>query len=129
MLLKTKGFRLLISRPKSIQVKFIKPKINEVLTMKRTSVVLLIVFLIIGGHICGCSDDKSEVESKAKDAVKSLENKVIGEVKKIEQDYRVLEAEKDYKKALEAESKLQPEAINEADGKVDLGGGVTSPLD
>ena len=97
--------------------------------MKRPSVILLIVFLIIGGHICGCFDDKSEVESKVKEAVKSLENKVVEEVKEIEQDYRILEAEKDYKKALEAESRLQPETMNEADGEAILGGGVTSPLD
>ena len=96
--------------------------------MKGPSIVLLIVFLIIGGHICGCSDKEPEVESKAKEAVKSLENKVIGKVKEIEQDYKVLEAEKDYKQALEAESKLQPETINEADGKAILGGGITSPL-
>ena len=97
--------------------------------MKRPSVISLIVFLIIGGHIYGCFDDKSEVESRAKDAVKSLDNKVVGKVKNIEEDYRVLEAEKDYKKALEAESKLQPETMNEADGKGVLGGDVTSPLD
>ena len=95
--------------------------------MKRLLLVWVVLFLIIGGYTCGCSNDKHGVESKAKEAVKSLEENVAGEVKKLEKDYRVLEAEKDYKKALEAESKLQPETMNDADRKAVFGGEVTSP--
>ncbi len=95
--------------------------------MKRTSMILLALFLIIEGYTCGCSNDKSKIESKAKEVTKSLEEKVAGEAKKLEKDYRVLEAEKDYKKALEEESKLQPEGMNETGGKVVLGEELASP--
>ena len=101
--------------------------IKEILTMKRTSAILLALFLIIGGYTCGCSNDKSAIESKTKEATKSLEEDVTGKAKKLEDDYRVLEAEKDYKKALEEESKLQPKGMNETDGKVVLGEELASP--
>jgi hypothetical protein len=107
--------------------KMIMPNIKEIWTMKRLLLVWVVLFLTIGGYTCGCSNDKPGVESKTKEAIKSLEENVAGEVKKLEKDYRVLEAEKDYKKALEAESKIQPETMNETDGKVLLGGEVTSP--
>jgi hypothetical protein len=92
--------------------------------MKRTSMVLLILFLIIGGYTCGCSNDKPGVESKVKEAVKSLEDNVVGEAEKLEEDYRVLEAEKDYKRALEEEPKAPPEAM---EGPGVVGEGLVSP--
>jgi hypothetical protein len=107
--------------------KTIRPIIKEVLTMKRTSLILLALFLTIEGYTCGCSSDKSGVESKAKEATKSLKENVVGEVKNLEDDYKVLEAEKDYKKALEEEAKLQPEGMNETDGQVVLGEELASP--
>jgi hypothetical protein len=81
--------------------------------MNRTSVVLLIMFLMLGVYACGRSNDESGVESKAKGEIKSLGKKASGEVKEVEEDYRVLEAEKDYEKALKEEPKAPPEAFEE----------------
>jgi len=72
---------------------------------------LLILFLMIGGYTGGCSNDESGVASKVKEEVKSLEKKASGAVKKLEEDYRVLEGKKDYEKALEEEPKAPPEAM------------------
>ena len=95
--------------------------------MNRISVVLLILFLMIGGYTGGCSNDESGVGSKVKEEVKSLEKKASGEVKKPEEAYRVLEGEKDYKKYLEEEPKAPPETMEEGAGGVVLGGGLDSP--
>ena len=81
--------------------------------MKRVSMILLILFLLLGGYACGRSGDKSGVESNAKEEVQSLEQKASGEVKNVEEDYRTLEEEKDYKKALEEEPKAPPVVLEE----------------
>jgi len=107
--------------------KKIMPIVKEVLTMKRTSVILLALFLIIGGYTCGCTNEKSEIESKAKEATKSLEENVAGEAKKLEKDYRVLETEKDYKKALEEEPKAPPEQLAEGEAGALSAEGFDSP--
>ena len=54
------------------------PNIKGVMTMKRTTVILLSLFLIIEGYTCGCSNDKPGIESKTKEAVKSLEENAVG---------------------------------------------------
>jgi hypothetical protein len=84
--------------------------------MNITFVIMLILFLMFGGYCCGRSNDGSKVESKAKEEVKSLEKEATGEVKELEKDYKVLEGEKDYKKALEEEPKAPPDAIKEPMG-------------
>ncbi|KPJ86844.1 MAG: hypothetical protein AMS17_10785 [Spirochaetes bacterium DG_61] len=95
--------------------------------MRKTCVVIVILLLALGGYTCGRSNDESGVESKVTEEVKSLEKKASGEVKKLEEDYKVLEAEKDYRKALEEEPKAPPEAIEEAEGGVSLEEGLASP--
>lgn len=95
--------------------------------MRKACVVIVILLLALGGYACGRSNDESGVESKAMEEIKSLEKKASGEVKKLEEDYRVLEAEKDYKKALEEEPKAPPEAMEEAEGGVILGERLASP--
>ena len=95
--------------------------------MNRICMVLLILFLTLGGYACSRPNDESGVESQAKDEIQSLEGKVSGEAKKLEEDYGVLEAEKDYKKALEEEPKASPETMEEAEGAVDLGEAFDSP--
>jgi Skp family chaperone for outer membrane proteins len=85
----------------------------EVIEMNRTCIAAAIIFLLLGGYSCGRSDEKSEVGSKVKEEVGTLANKVSGEVKKLEEDYKVLEAEKDYEKALEEEPKAPAEAMGE----------------
>jgi hypothetical protein len=84
--------------------------------MNITFVILLIVFLMFEGLSCGRSKDESRVESKAKEEVKSLGKEATGEVKELEKDYKVLEGEKDYRKALEKEPKAPPDAIKEPMG-------------
>ena len=95
--------------------------------MNRICMVLLILFLMLGVYTCGRSNDESGVESKVMEEIKSLEKKASGVVKKIEEDYRVLEGEKDYKKALKEEPKAPAEAREEGVGGVVLGGGLASP--
>ena len=59
--------------------------------------------------------------------MKSLEKKVTGEVKNLEEDYRVLEGEKNYRKALEEEPKPPAGAIEGAQTGVLLGEEFGSP--
>ena len=95
--------------------------------MNRVCMVLLILFLMLGGYTCSRFNDISGVESEAMEEVKSLEKKASGEVKKLEEDYRVLAREKDYKKYLEEEPKAPLEALEEGAGGVILGEGLASP--
>jgi hypothetical protein len=82
--------------------------------MNRTGIAVVIISLVLGGYSCGRSDDKSEVESKVKEEGEAMVNKVSGEVKKVEDDYKVLEAEGDYEKELEEEPKAPGEAMGDA---------------
>ena len=66
------------------------------------------------------------MESIVEEEVKSLEKKASGEVKKLEENYRVLEAEKDYKKALEEEPKAPPSVLEEGKAGALSGGGLAS---
>ena len=81
--------------------------------MNRTCIAAAIIFLLLGGYSCGRSGEKSEVGSKVKEEAETLKGKVSGEVKKIEEDYRVVEVNKDYEKALEEEPKAPAEAMGE----------------
>jgi hypothetical protein len=100
----------------------------EGIEMNRTGIAVVIIFLVLGGYSCGRSDDKSEVESKVKKEVKALEKKASGEVKKQEDHYKTLEAEKDYEKALEEEPKAPAEAIMGEEGVV-LGEEFDPPIE
>ena len=95
--------------------------------MNRICMVLLILFLMLGGYACSRSSDESGVESKVEEEVKSVEKDVSGEVKNLENDYGTLEAEKDYEKALEEEPKASPEVLEDAAGGVALEEGLASP--
>ena len=88
--------------------------------MNRICMVLLFLFLALGGYTCGRSNDESGVESKVEREVQSLEKDVSGEVKKAEDDYGTLEAEKDYVKDLKKEPKASPEVLEDAAGGVVL---------
>ena len=81
--------------------------------MNRTCIAAVIILLLLGGYSCGRSGEKSEVGSKVKEEAETLKGKVSGEVKKIEEDYRVVEVNKDYEKALEEEPKAPAEAMGE----------------
>ena len=81
--------------------------------MNRTCIAAAIIFLLLGGYSCGRSGEKSEVGSKVKEEVETLKGKVSGEVKKLEEDYRVVEVNKDYEKALEEEPKDPAGAVQE----------------
>jgi len=61
--------------------------------MNKLCIVIVIVQLMLGGYCCGRSDDKSEVETKVKEDVESLENKAAGEVKHLEGDIGLLEGD------------------------------------
>jgi len=79
--------------------------------MKRTGIVVLLIFLVFSGYSCGRSDDQSDMESKVKEEVETLKEKASGEAKELEEHYKTLEAEKDYEKALEEEPKPPAEAM------------------
>ena len=81
--------------------------------MNRTCIAVAIIFLLLGGYSCGRSGEKSEVGSKVKEEAETLKGKASGEVKKIEEDYKVVEVNKDYEKALEEEPKDPAGAIPE----------------
>lgn len=90
--------------------------------------ILLMLLMSCGGLACGRSDDsKSGVESKAKEEVKLLEKEATREATEVEKDYKVLEGEKDYKKALEEEPKAPPDAIKEPMGGKGFGERDVSP--
>ena len=95
--------------------------------MNKICVVMLILGLLLVGTNCGRSNEKSEVESKVVEEVKSLEKKASGEVKKLEEDIKVLEEEKDYEKELEEAPKLPAEAMKGAG--VPPEEGLAPPLD
>ena len=81
--------------------------------MNRTGIAAVIFLLLLGGYSCGRSGEKSEVGSKVKEEVETLKGKVSGEVKKLEEDYRVVEVDKDYEKALKEEPKDPAGAVQE----------------
>ena len=94
--------------------------------MKRTGIVVLLIFLVFSGYSCGRSDDQSDMESKVKEEVETLKEKASGEAKELEEHYKTLEAEKDYEKALEEEPKPPAEAM---EGEGDLLGEEFEPLE
>ena len=94
--------------------------------MNRICMVLLILFLVLGGYTCGRSNDESGVESKAMEEINSLAKKASGVVKKLEEDVKVLKVERDYEKALEEEPKPPAGEIEGAEGAL-LGEGFASP--
>ena len=95
--------------------------------MNKICVVMLILGLLLVGTSCGRSNEKSEVESKIVEEVKSLEKKASGEVKKLEKDVKLLrEGEKDYEKALEEEPKPPADAMEGVEGAL-LGEEFDSP--
>jgi hypothetical protein len=85
----------------------------EGMAMNRACITVVITLLVLGGSSCSRSGDQSDVESKVKEEVETLEKKAAGEVKKAEEDYRVLEAEKDYAKEIEEEPKPPAGAMDE----------------
>jgi len=84
--------------------------------MNKASAVSLILFLICGVNTCGRSTNESKVESKAKEEINSLEKGATSELKGLEKDYKTLEGESDYKKALEKEPEAPPDAVKEPMG-------------
>jgi RNase H-fold protein (predicted Holliday junction resolvase) len=100
----------------------------EVIGMNRSGIALVIILLLFGGYACGRSGEKSDVESKVKQEVESLKEKAAGEVKKVEEDYRTLEAEKDFVKVLEEEPRPPDGAMDEV-GAVYEEEGVTPGME
>jgi predicted nucleotidyltransferase len=100
----------------------------EVIGMNRSGIALVIILLLFGGYACGRSGDQSDVESKVKEEVESLKEKAAGEVKKVEEDYRTLEAEKDFVKVLEEEPRPPDGAMDEV-GAVYEEEGVTPGME
>ena len=96
--------------------------------MNRACIAVAIILLVLGSSSCSRSGDQSDVESKVKQEVESLNEKAAGEVKKVEEDYRTLEAEKDYAKDLEEEPKPPDGAMDEV-GAVYEEEGVTSGME
>jgi len=94
--------------------------------MNRICMVLLILFLVLGGYTFGRSNDESGVESKAMEEIKYLKKKASGVVKKLKEDVRVLKVERAYEKALEEEPKPPAGEIEGAEGAL-LGEGFASP--
>ena len=95
--------------------------------MKKACVVVLFLFLLLFQYACGRSDEKSEVESNVKKEVQSIEKKASGEMKNLEEDYKVLEEEKDYKQALKEEPKPPASAVEGLQSEVGLGEEFNSP--
>ena len=77
---------------------------KEVVEMNRTCVILLILFLILGGYSCGRSSEKPKGEQKVMEKKKSL-----------------------VEEAFEEEPKAPPEAIVGAEGGVILEEEFASP--
>ena len=77
---------------------------KEVVEMNRTCIILLILFLILGGYSCGRSSEKPKGEQKVMEKKESLAEE-----------------------ALEKEPKVPPEAIEGAAKGVILGEEFDSP--
>ena len=71
--------------------------------MNKLCMIIVTVQLMLGGYCCGRSDEKSEMETKVKEEVKSFEEKVDGKAKHLEEDVGILE--EDPKKLGEAMGK------------------------
>ena len=95
--------------------------------MKKACVVMLFLFLMLFQYACGRSDEKSEVESKVKKEVQSMEKKASDEMKNLEEDYKVLKEEKDYKQSLKEEPKPPASAVEGVQSEVDLDEEFNSP--
>lgn len=59
--------------------------------MNKLWFILVTLQLMLGGYCCGRTDEKSTIEKKVNEEVKSLENKAAGEAKHLEGDIGLLE--------------------------------------
>ena len=59
--------------------------------MNKLLIVLVIIQLMLGAYCCGRTDEKSEMETKVKEEVTSMEKKATGEAKQLEEDVGMLE--------------------------------------